>query len=90
MPTWSASLGDRLDRRPDPNPRPRVSWPAERSGVCVLAVRLRLRVRPIPEPGLIIIGYLMPLFGLELLGMARDVATFNLPAWVGQLFGVSL
>jgi hypothetical protein len=38
----------------------------------------------------VIIGYGMPLFGLELLGMAREVAAFNLPARVGQLFGVSL
>jgi hypothetical protein len=38
----------------------------------------------------IIIGHIMPFFGLELLGMARDVAAFNLPARVGQLFGVSL
>ena len=38
----------------------------------------------------VIIGYAMPFFGLELLEMARDVATFNLPARVGQLFGVSL
>ena len=38
----------------------------------------------------VIIGYVMPFFGLELLGMARDVADFNLPARVGQLFGVSL
>jgi hypothetical protein len=38
----------------------------------------------------VIIGYVMPLSGLELLGMARDVAAFNLPARVGQLFGVSL
>jgi hypothetical protein len=37
-----------------------------------------------------IIGYVMPFFGLELLGMARGVADFNLPARVGQLFGVSL
>jgi hypothetical protein len=37
-----------------------------------------------------IIGYVMPFFGLELLDMARDVAAFNLPARVGQLFGVSL
>ena len=37
-----------------------------------------------------VIGYVMPFFGLELLGMARDVAAFNLPARVGQLFGVSL
>jgi hypothetical protein len=29
----------------------------------------------------------MPFFGLELLDMARDVAAFNLPARVGQLFG---
>jgi Putative MetA-pathway of phenol degradation len=34
-----------------------------------------------------IIGYVMPWFGLGLLDMARDVATFNLPARVGQLFG---
>jgi hypothetical protein len=32
----------------------------------------------------------MPFFGLEQLGMARDIATFNLPARLGQLFGVSL
>jgi hypothetical protein len=38
----------------------------------------------------VIIGQVMPLFGLELLGMARDAAAFNLPARVGQLFGVSL
>ena len=37
-----------------------------------------------------IIGHVMPLFGLELLDMARDVAAFNLPARVGQLFGGSL
>jgi hypothetical protein len=38
----------------------------------------------------VVIGYVMPLFGLELLDMAREVAAFNLPARVGQLFGVSL
>jgi hypothetical protein len=38
----------------------------------------------------VIFGYVMPFFGLELLDMARDVATFNLPMRVGQLFGVSL
>ena len=38
----------------------------------------------------VIIGYIMPFFGLELLDMAREVAAFNLPARVGQLFGVSL
>jgi hypothetical protein len=38
----------------------------------------------------VIICYVMPFFGLELLDMARDVAAFNLPARVGQLFGVSL
>jgi hypothetical protein len=38
----------------------------------------------------VIIGYLMPLFGLELLDMARDLAAFNLPARVGHLFGASL
>jgi hypothetical protein len=32
----------------------------------------------------------MPFFGLELLDMARDLAAFNLPGWVGKLFGVSL
>ena len=36
-----------------------------------------------------IIGHIMPFFG-RLLGMARDVAAFNLPARVGQLFGFSL
>jgi hypothetical protein len=38
----------------------------------------------------VVIGYVMPFFGLELLDMARDVAAFNLPARVAQLFGVSL
>jgi hypothetical protein len=38
----------------------------------------------------VIIGYIMPFFGLELLDMARDVAAFNLAARVGQLFGVNL
>jgi hypothetical protein len=38
----------------------------------------------------VIIGYVMPWFGADLLGVARDVAAFNLPARVGQLFGVSL
>jgi hypothetical protein len=38
----------------------------------------------------VIIGYVMPFFGLELLDMARDVAAFNLPARVGQFFGVDL
>jgi hypothetical protein len=50
----------------------------------------RARIRPVAEPGLSIIGYVMPFFGLELLGVARDVAAFNLPARVGQLFGVTL
>src|SRR5215472_16437449 len=38
----------------------------------------------------VVIGHIMPFFGLELLDMARDVAAFNLPARVGHLFGVSL
>src|SRR5262249_54481824 len=38
----------------------------------------------------VIIGHILPFFGLELLDMARDVAAFNLPAQVGHLFGVSL
>jgi hypothetical protein len=39
----------------------------------------------------VIIGCIMPIFGLELLAMARDVAAFNLPRRrAGQLFGVSL
>ena len=44
-----------------------------------------------PKPGLVvvIIGYVMPFFGLELFDMAREVAAFNLPARVGQLFGVT-
>jgi hypothetical protein len=37
-----------------------------------------------------IIGYVMPFLGLELLNIASDVAAFNLPARVGQLFGVTL
>ena len=35
----------------------------------------------------VIIGYIMPFFGLELLGIARDVAAFNLPMRTWQLFG---
>ena len=38
----------------------------------------------------VIIGYVMPFFGLELLDMAREVAAFNVPARVGHLFGVNL
>jgi hypothetical protein len=38
-------------------------------------------------PVVVILGYVMPFFGLELLDMARDIAAFNLPARVGQLFG---
>jgi hypothetical protein len=38
----------------------------------------------------VIIGHVMPLFGLEWLDMARGVAAFNLPARVRQLFGVNL
>jgi hypothetical protein len=37
-----------------------------------------------------IIGYVMPFLGLELLGMARGVAAFNLPARAAQLFGATL
>jgi hypothetical protein len=37
----------------------------------------------------VIIGYVMPFFGLELLGMSRDAAAFNLPARVGCLSGSS-
>jgi hypothetical protein len=51
----------------------------------------RASIRLIAEPGLSkAAGNMMPCFGLELLDMARDVAAFNLPARVGQLFGVSL
>jgi hypothetical protein len=38
----------------------------------------------------VIIGHIMPFFGLELLDVAQSVADFNLPARLGQLFGVSL
>ena len=38
----------------------------------------------------VIIGHVMPFFGLELLDMARGVTDFNLPARVGHLFGVGL
>jgi hypothetical protein len=38
----------------------------------------------------VIIGRVMPFFGLELLDMARRVTDFNLPARVAQLFAVSL
>jgi hypothetical protein len=34
----------------------------------------------------VIIGHVMPFFGLELLGMARDVAAFNCrPGWDSSL-----
>jgi len=36
----------------------------------------------------VIIGYVMPWFCADLLDMARGLADFNLPARVGQLFGV--
>jgi hypothetical protein len=38
----------------------------------------------------VIIGYVMPFFGPEMLGMACDVAAFNVPVRVGHLLGVSL
>jgi hypothetical protein len=38
----------------------------------------------------VIIGYVMPFFGLELLDMTRGVAAFNLPARMGQFFGAGL
>jgi hypothetical protein len=38
----------------------------------------------------VIIGYVMPWLGLGLFDMARDVAAFNLPAQMGQLFGFRL
>jgi hypothetical protein len=38
----------------------------------------------------VIIGHVMPWFGADLLDMAEGVAAFNLPARVGQVFGVSL
>ena len=38
----------------------------------------------------VIIGYVMPFFGLELFDMSRDVAASNLPPRVGQLVGVCL
>ena len=51
----------------------------------------RASIRLIAEPGLSkAAGNMMPCFSLELLDMARDVAAFNLPARVGQLFEVSL
>ena len=38
----------------------------------------------------VIIGYFMPWFGADLLDKAKDVSAFNLPARVGQFFGVNL
>ena len=38
----------------------------------------------------VIIGHVMPFFGLELRDLARGVADFNLPAGVGQVFRVGL
>jgi hypothetical protein len=57
---------------------------------CSRLPQCRLEDRGLDRLVIVIIGYLMPLFGLELLDMAREVAAFNLPARVGQLFGVSL
>jgi hypothetical protein len=37
-----------------------------------------------------VMGYIMPWLGFGLLDMAQDVATFNLPSRVGELFGLSL
>ena len=39
---------------------------------------------------LVIIRYILPWVGLDLLTIAQKVAAFNLPARVGQLFGVGL
>jgi hypothetical protein len=50
----------------------------------------RILVRPVAEPGLITVGYPSPGSALGCAGHARGVAAFNLPARVGQLFGVSL
>ncbi len=36
----------------------------------------------------VIIGYIMPSFDLRLLDFAQQVEAFNLPARVGQVFGV--
>jgi hypothetical protein len=33
---------------------------------------------------------MVPFFGLEQLDVSREVAAFNLPGRIGQLFGVSL
>jgi hypothetical protein len=38
----------------------------------------------------VIIGHLMPFFGLELVHMARDEADFNLPPRVERFFGIGL
>ena len=38
----------------------------------------------------VIIGYILPWFGTDLLNIARGVADFNLPARFGRLFWVSL
>jgi hypothetical protein len=38
---------------------------------------------------ILIIGYIMPLFGRDLLGMAESVSAFNMPARVAHLFGVT-
>jgi hypothetical protein len=52
--------------------------------------RARIPIRHIAEPSLINQATCCRFFGLELLDMAHDVAALNLPARVGQLFGVSL
>ena len=52
--------------------------------------RARILVRPVAEPGLITVGTPALARPSGVLGMAGDVAAYNLPAQVGQLFGVTL
>jgi hypothetical protein len=74
-PSWRAQMGSPLDRR----------FPH-----CSRLPQCRLEDRGLDRPSHVIIGYIMPLFGLELLDSARYVAAFNLPARVWQFFGASL
>jgi hypothetical protein len=55
-----------------------------------IAYARRILVRPVAEPNLIIVGTPALARPSSVLGMASDVAAYNLPAQVRQLFGVTL
>ena len=80
-----------------------LRWMPERGGVLrwnrpIIATALTAQVAAGAALGIaaqvflvwVIIGHVMPWIGADLLDMARRVAALNLPARVGQLFGVGL